>query len=168
MLQTASDNLPQREAQVSPVVEVEIAQTVEIRQADATDRAEILAMYEAFEPKAASLGLPPRTEAGQWVDGLSKFPNFLARIDGKLVGHAVLCHEGEAGEVAVFVLQDYRGRGIGRQLLATLVERARALGLRSVWGMTEPDNLPVLRMARSLGFEQNWQKDPYLFSLNLR
>lgn len=152
---------------MSAVAEVGVGQAAQIREVSAADRAEILAMYGKFEPKAASLGLPPRSEADKWIDGLSKFPNFVALVGGKLVGHAVLCHEGDAGEVAVFVLQDFRDRGIGRQLLAALLDRARVLGLRNVWGMTEPDNLPVLRMARSLGFEQDWQKDPYLFSLNL-
>ncbi|HEV2387431.1 MAG TPA: GNAT family N-acetyltransferase [Candidatus Acidoferrales bacterium] len=147
--------------------EVEKGQEAEIRLGTTADRGELLAMYQGFEPKAASLGLPPHSQLEQWIAGLAPFLNFLAYADGKLVGHAVLCPEGDAGEVAVFVHQDFRGRGIGRRLLATLLEQARRMGLRKAWGMTEPDNLPLLRLVRTLGFVQDRQKDPYLFSLNL-
>lgn len=125
---------------------------VEPRRATEEDRAALLAFYEEFEPRPASLGLPPRTRVGGWLEGLAGSPNFVAEREGRLVGHAVLCPEADRGEVAVFVHQDYRNQGIGRQLLTALVEEGRRRKLRRLWGVTEMDNLPMLRLAHSLGF----------------
>jgi acetyltransferase len=69
------------------------------------------------------------------------------------------------GEVAVFVHQDFRSCGLGRQLLEALIREARRMGLRRVWGMTELDNVPMLRLARSLGFVT--AEDPREFFLEL-
>jgi GNAT superfamily N-acetyltransferase len=138
---------------------------VQIRPASAADEAQLCSMYESFEPRPASLGLPPRVRIAEWLERLSPSPNFLAIVDDRLVGHAVLCPDGDTAEVAVFVHQDYRNRGIGHLLLETLVEQARQAGMRRVWGMTELDNIPMLRLAKSLGFAQ--EKDPCMFAVDL-
>jgi L-amino acid N-acyltransferase YncA len=129
------------------------------------DRPALLAFYQEFEPRPASLGLPPRTKVDVWLDRLVSCPGFVVSAEGKLVGHAVLCPENEDGEVAVFVHQDFRNRRIGRQLLTALVEEARRLRLRRIWGMTELDNLPMLRLAYSLGFVT--AADPSMFEMKL-
>lgn len=139
--------------------------SVELRLAGERDRAALLAFYAEFEPRPASLGLPPRARADNWLASLAAAPNFLAERDGKLVGHAVLCPEGGRGEVAIFVHQDHRNQGIGRRLLAALIEEARRRKLRRVWGVTDLDNLPMLRLAHSLGFVAG--SDPSTFHLDL-
>lgn len=138
---------------------------VQIRPAFPPDQAQLCSMYESFEPRPASLGLPPRVRIEEWLDRLAPSPNFLAFAGDKLVGHAVLCPDGDTAEVAVFVHQEYRNRGIGRLLLETLVEQARLAGMRRVWGMTELDNIPMLYLAKSLGFAQ--EKDPSMFGMDL-
>jgi len=99
------------------------------------------------------------------LETLALFPNFLVLARGRIAAHAVLCPEGDAGEVAVFVGEQHRGRGLGRCLLTQLVEEARRLGLRRVWGLTEFDNIPMRRLARSLGFVAG--DDPYEFTRDL-
>ncbi|HVB34814.1 MAG TPA: GNAT family N-acetyltransferase [Patescibacteria group bacterium] len=138
-----------------------------VRPASTSDRALLRAMYEGFEPRPASLGLPPRQGLDQWLEKLNGTVDFVAVSGGEVVGHAVLCPDGDAGEVAVFVRQEYRVQGIGSRLLKTVVEEARRLGLRIVWGMTERDNVPMLRLAHGVGFEQD-EKDPYRFQMNLK
>jgi acetyltransferase len=137
-----------------------------VRMAAPEDRESLRAMYLTFEPRPASLGLPPRVRIDEWLDRLEPSVNYLALVDGKLVGHAVLCPENGTGEVAVFVHQDYRGQGIGRQLLITLVEAGRRLGLRRVWGMTELDNVPMLALAHAVGFVPD--VDPGMFHMDLQ
>lgn len=138
---------------------------LELRRAAGADREALLAMYESFEPKRACLGLPPAKNVDVWIDGLAEFPNFIV-LDGKRVaGHAVLCAEGKTGEIAVFVHQDYRQRGLGKLLVRTLVETAHSLGLRRIWGTTNLDNVPMLRLARSQGFVSG--TDPREFHLDL-
>lgn len=144
---------------------LEVAVTLEVERVTPADREALVAMYLVFEPKGASLGLPPRNDPGRWLDKLAKFPNFLIRGEGRIAGHAVLCPCGASGEVAIFIHQDYRGRGLGRRLLTALIEEARRIGLRHVWGTTELDNLPMLRLALRLGFRTG--QDPATFSLDL-
>ena len=136
-----------------------------IRLTEPADRESLRAMYEEFEPRPASLGLPPRVRVDEWLDRLATSANFLAFVEGKLVGHAVLCTEDGTGEVSVFVHQDYRAQGIGRQLLTTLVEEGRRLGLRRIWGMTELDNVPMLALAQAVGFVPD--SEPGMFRMDL-
>lgn len=147
------------------LTETKTAVATTVRLAAAEDREALLAMYETFEPRPASLGLPPRVRVDEWLDRLATSLNFLAVVEGKLVGHAVLCPEKGTGEVAVFVHQDFRGQGIGRQLLTALVEEGRRLGLRRVWGMTELDNVPMLALAHAVGFVPD--VDPGMFHMDL-
>jgi GNAT superfamily N-acetyltransferase len=139
--------------------------TLTLRLATRADRAALIAMYLSFEPKGACLGLPPRKEPHFWLDNLSAFRNFVVLSDGHIVAHAALCDDGESGEVAVFVHQDFRGRKLGKRLLAALIEEARRSGLKRIWGMTELDNVPMLRLAHSLGFSAG--TDPREFFLTL-
>lgn len=138
---------------------------LDVRRTTVEDRDAIAAMYADFEPKAASLGLPPRGDPRPWLERLGAYPNFVLIAGGRVIGHAVLCPDGESAEVAVFVHQDYRGRGLGRLLLQELVNEARRLGLRRVWGITELDNVPMLRLAASLGFAPG--DEPGEFRLHL-
>lgn len=154
---------------IAPVLdEARVEQTVsfDVRRATPADRGALVAMYDSFEPKGASLGLPPRKEPQGWLARLAAYPNFVVLAEGRVIGHAVLCPEGDTAEVAVFVHQDYRGRGLGNGLLSTMVNEARRLGLRRVWGITEYDNAPMLRLAYSLGFVPG--QDPREFYLDLR
>ena len=136
-----------------------------VRRASPDDRAAIRAMYESFQPKAACLGLPPREDPTPWLDRLAPYSNFLVELNGRLVAHGALCYDSESGEVAVFVHQGFRNRRVGKLLLSALVEEGRRLGLRRVWGMTDLDNIPMLRLAHSLGFLS--AQDPMEFYLEL-
>jgi RimJ/RimL family protein N-acetyltransferase len=138
----------------------------ELRRISSADREALIAMYQSFEPKRGCLGLPPAKAPERWLDGLAEFPNFIVLDGARIAGHAVLCAEGRTAEVAVFVHQDYRGRGFGKRLLRALIETARAMNLRRVWGVTDLDNVPMLRLSRSLGFVSG--TDPREFFLDLQ
>jgi L-amino acid N-acyltransferase YncA len=136
-----------------------------IRQATDADRAAILAMYETFDRQGFTVGMPPETGIADWLDSLATSPNFVAAANGDVVGHGFLRPEDGTGEVAVFIHQDSRGRGIGRRLLATVIEEARHLHLARIWGMTDAKNTAIFSLARSLGFVQ--ANDPHMFWLVL-
>ena len=51
----------------------------------------------------------------------------------------------------VGVAPTHEGRGIGRQLVRTLVEHGASLGCREAWVLTSPSNEPAQRMYRAAG-----------------
>lgn len=55
-------------------------------------------------------------------------------------------------EFALIVRSDLKGNGIGSRLLAALLDRSRALGIRTVWGDILDENRPMRRLAASFGF----------------
>jgi L-amino acid N-acyltransferase YncA len=136
-----------------------------LRRATPGDMPGLVAMYESFEPKGGAMGLPPRANPERWLADVSAFPNFLVSREGNIVGHALVCPEGDSAEVAVFVHQSHRGIGLGKWLLSALVDEARNLGLRRIWGTTDLENVPMLRLAHSLGFKTG--ADPEVFALEL-
>ena len=55
-------------------------------------------------------------------------------------------------EFAITVADAWQGRGIGRKLLAMLVDSARGHGMRRIIGDVLATNTPMLRLAHSQGF----------------
>jgi L-amino acid N-acyltransferase YncA len=58
------------------------------------------------------------------------------------------------GEESVYVAASARGRGVGRALLAALVESARAGGLWTLQAGIFPENAASLALHHSLGFRE--------------
>ncbi|MCC6453910.1 MAG: GNAT family N-acetyltransferase [Caldilineaceae bacterium] len=55
-------------------------------------------------------------------------------------------------EVGVVVRDDFQGRGVGRALLQRLPTLAQRMGVHTVTGSMEADNLPAIRLFRGLHF----------------
>ncbi len=81
-----------------------------------------------------------------------------------IVGSAtfVLGPRGDDCEFAVSVTDAWAGAGLGRVLLAALVDAARKRGLREMTGFVLAGNAPMLRLAARLGFAVG--RDPDDFS----
>ncbi|MDP3852433.1 bifunctional acetate--CoA ligase family protein/GNAT family N-acetyltransferase [Phenylobacterium sp.] len=77
--------------------------------------------------------------------------------DGSILGVARLVGdpEGDTAEFALMVRSDHHDRGLGRLLLAALLEHAQSRGLREVWGDVARDNARMLTMAAAFGFERH-------------
>ena len=72
--------------------------------------------------------VPPELE----IDGLDpQCTHVVARIGSKPVGTGRIQEDGHIGRVAV--LQEFRGRGIGRAIMEALVDAAHATGSSSAW-----------------------------------
>jgi RimJ/RimL family protein N-acetyltransferase len=115
-------------------------------------------MYDEFSPKAVSQGLPPSDEATRraWVEKLlTTAENFVAWWEGKAIGHCAMVPDlaRRDAEYIIFVDQPYRNRGIGTELTAMAVARARELGLSAVWLTVEAFNFRALRLYRRVGFQ---------------
>lgn len=134
-----------------------------IRPAAPSDLPAILAIYnDAVLHTTASYDEEPATpeERAAWYAARvgAGLPVLVAELGGAVAGfssygpfrpkpgyrHTV--------EHSVYVGPAWRGRGLGRALLAPLIERARAAGLRAIIGGVDAENAASLRLHASLGF----------------
>jgi acetyltransferase len=56
-------------------------------------------------------------------------------------------------EYAIVVADDWQGRGLGRRMMARLIDIARSRGLAEMLGWVLADNQPMLHMMSAMGFE---------------
>jgi acetyltransferase len=68
------------------------------------------------------------------------------------VGRYVIDAATLGADVALVLADAWQGQGLGRRLLATLLEHAQTAGVREAVGVVLATNAPMLRLARSMGF----------------
>ena len=79
----------------------------------------------------------------------------VVEVDGDPAGYGIMSvGAGEAHILNVCVREDYRCRGLARQVLVYLLERARLAGLHEAFLEVRPSNAVASRLYRSLGFER--------------
>jgi RimJ/RimL family protein N-acetyltransferase len=115
------------------------------------------AMYASFYPKGKFQGMPPLTNdaSRKWIDGLLKNgENFLARQDGKTVGHVVVLPDFNKhdGEFLIFVSHPDRGRGIGSELTRLMLQHVKSLGVKLIWLVVGTTNIPAIGLYKKFGF----------------
>jgi RimJ/RimL family protein N-acetyltransferase len=77
----------------------------------------------------------------------------LDHADGRGVGIARYVRDADdpqAAEIAVTVIDDWQGRGLGTELMAQLSERARSEGIRRFTALVAPDNPAMARLLRNV------------------
>jgi L-amino acid N-acyltransferase YncA len=101
------------------------------------------------------------TEAPSWSDwdrGHLAAGRLVARAAGTIAGWAALsavserCVYAGVAETSVYVADRYRGRGVGRALLAALLPLAENQGIWTLQAGIFPENLGSLRLHEALGF----------------
>lgn len=86
------------------------------------------------------------------------YPVLVAVNEGQTVGYASYGdwrpHDGyrHTREHSIYVDKSCRGLGIGKKLLAALIERARSSGVHVLVGCIEASNAGSIRLHESLGF----------------
>jgi L-amino acid N-acyltransferase YncA len=102
------------------------------------------------------------TETPSWERWDAAHPELrlVAERDGSVVGWAALspassrhCYRG-VGEVSVYVTGQARGLGLGRELLALLVERSERAGYWTLTAGVFPENEASLRLHKACGFRE--------------
>lgn len=121
---------------VYDVTRTDVSFTLEERQAVPSLRKEFALEYDLNEARA-------------WEDG------FVAEFDAEIVGFVAWTHEAWNRRTTLwhlYIAAHYRGRGIGRELVARVIDRARNAGMRAVWLETSSVNAPAIAFYRRLGF----------------
>lgn len=114
-------------------------------------------MYVAFDPADRAQGIPPGQErrVREWLDNIlaGECLNVVAWNGDEAAGHATLVPDGDAYELAIFVLQKYQEAGIGTYLIETLLGYGAANGVEKVWLTVERWNRPAVGLYKKMGFE---------------
>jgi L-amino acid N-acyltransferase YncA len=145
---------------------------VAIRDAGAADAAAIAAIYAplvtdtiiSFEEEPPSAEEMARRIAAShaWL---------VAEEDGRVVGYAYAAqfHARAAyrwsTEVSIYLAPQARGRGIGKQLFAALLERLRDMGFVNAFGGTALPNPASERLLKGFGFKKvaHWDRAGFKF-----
>lgn len=121
------------------------------------DRLALEAMYLSFEPKRGAQGLPPH-EGGlaRWLNHiLATGWHMVVDIDRQLLGHVmILPVDQERAELANFLHQTIRSRGIGTTLNLIALQVAQEAGFQRVWLCVEPFNRAAVRSYEKAGFRR--------------
>jgi L-amino acid N-acyltransferase len=133
-----------------------------IRPATGSDVAAINAIYNHYILHSTCTWLtePEAVETRRaWFDAHGLLhPVLVAECDGEITAWGALsafkpvaAYEGTV-EDSVYIRPDFQRRGIGRALLAELIDRGRAAGHHSILASISADQLPSIRLHESLGF----------------
>jgi len=137
---------------------------VTLRRARREDCAAILGIYnEAVLTTTASYDYEPRTLEHRlaWFDDHTRhdYAIFVAEISGTVVGWSSLSRYHDrpgyrfTAENSIYIAASHRGRGIGKLLLAPLLDAARERGLHSIIAVIDASNEASVRLHRGFGFE---------------
>lgn len=135
-----------------------VGETYLIRPYTPADRPALDRLFDDFTPKRAAQGLPPGDPAHrqQWLDRVLKQGwHLLVEVDGRVMGHGMLIPFGDRrAELANFLHQSLRNRGIGTVLNRALLDTGRENGLRNVWLSVQPSNRAAIRSYEKVGFRR--------------
>lgn len=135
-----------------------------IRPADRVDVPAILEIYnDAVLKTTASYDYEPRSLAHRlaWFEDHQRndLPVFVAEQRGQVLGWSALgrFHDRMGYqftlENSIYISEAFRGRGIGKQLLAPLLAAARARAIHVIVAVVDAENQASVRLHARFGFE---------------
>lgn len=134
-----------------------------IRRAISTDLGQITEIYnDAIEKTIATFDTEPKTVEQQeswFASHDARHPILIAEEDGLITAWASLsqwsdrCAYSDTAEISLYVKEDYRRKGIGKQLMAAIIQEGKTAGLHSVIARIAGSNKISADMCQSFGFQ---------------
>ncbi len=133
-----------------------------VRRAAEGDAEAVAAIYnQGIEDRVATLETELRTPAERraWLAARGeRHPVLVAERDGQVVAWASLnpfnprAAYDHVADLSIYVERSWRGRGVGRVLLARIIEEARRIGFHKMVLAAFPTNDAGMRLYEAMGF----------------
>jgi RimJ/RimL family protein N-acetyltransferase len=127
-----------------------------IRAATRDDLDAVIGLHDAADEATLQLrylgaGRPSEARLRRMLEPIAGLTLLAETADGEIVAMATLLAEGDLGEVAILVQDDWQRRGLGTALMRRLVSYAERSRFAAVIAHCAADNVAMLRTLRRLG-----------------
>jgi L-amino acid N-acyltransferase YncA len=133
-----------------------------IRKATLADLGQITEIYnDTIEKTTATFDIEPKTleEQESWFGNHdASHPVLIAEEDGLIVAWASLsqwsdrCAYSDTAEISLYVKEEHRGKGIGKQLMRAIIQEGKTAGLHTVIARIAGSNKISADLCKSFGF----------------
>jgi len=134
-----------------------------IKQATLADLGQITEIYNgAIQKTTATFDTELKTleEQEKWfANHDASHPVLIAEQDGLIVAWASLsqwsdrCAYSATAEISLYVKEEYRGKGIGKQLMKAIIQEGKTAGLHTVMARIAGSNKISADLCKSFGFQ---------------
>jgi phosphinothricin acetyltransferase len=134
-----------------------------IRQATPADLGQITEIYnDAIQKTTATFDTEPKTleEQESWfANHNARHPVLVVDEDGLIVAWASLsqwsdrCAYSDTAEISLYVKEEHRGKGIGKQLMRAIIQEGKTAGLHTVIARIAGSNKISADLCKSFGFQ---------------
>src|SRR4030043_164077 len=134
-----------------------------VRKATPDDLGQITEIYNnAIEKTTATFDTEPKTKEEQekwFAEHDSGHPVLIAEQDGLIVAWESLsqwsdrCAYCDTAEISVYVREEYRGKGIGKQLMTAIIQEGKTAGLHTIIARIAGSNKISADLCKSFGFQ---------------